>query len=433
MNLEELTKRELVELYKSSVKQIREFKKEIEILKRQMEKLSGSQELPHFVKPNVVNTEPKKLGAMEGHEGVTRSMPEKIDEKKEVSMKRCPRGHRFVKIKEKKKRTVEDIEIVRKTKVTEYELQGYWCKKCKKKIFPKIFDAMPGFRLGMNFCNYVCKRKFAYRMTYGLIQKDLLENFGLKVSQGTLVNAVRAVSSLLGKKYELYKKLLHEGKFVHIDETGWRVRGTNLWLWKFMSENTVVTVINWRRSHVVPEDVLGKDYKGIAITDGYGAYNLLRCKKQRCWAHILRHSKKATEKYPKSREAKEFHKSLKNLHNNAKGAKKSRRNRTFFENRLKRLIGKRFYNPELQKLKSFLTKRFDEIFVFLEENIESTNNAAERAIRNDVVIRKISGGNRSPNGRHDYEVISSIMQTCQLRNEDFSEIVMDELKSTAYG
>ncbi|MBI5332080.1 MAG: hypothetical protein HZB65_00745, partial [Candidatus Aenigmarchaeota archaeon] len=51
----------------------------------------------------------------------------------------------------------------------------------------------------------------------------------------------------------------------------------------------------------------------------------------------------------------------------------------------------------------------------------------------DVIIRKISGGNRSTNGRHDYEVISSVMQTCQLRNESFSEIVMNELKATADG
>ncbi len=433
MNLEELTKRELIELYKASTKQIRDLVKEIEKLKRQVEKLSGSKELPHFIKPNVDNAEPKKLGAKEGHEGVTRPTPEKVDEKKEVGMKRCPRGHRIAKIKEKKKRIVEDIEIVRRTRVTEYELQGYWCKKCKKKVFPKIFEAMPGFRLGMNFCNYVCERKFGYRMTYNLIQKDLLENFGLKVSQGTLVNAVHAVSNLLGKKYELYKTLLREGKFVHIDETGWRVRGTNLWLWKFRSENTVVTVINWRRSHVVPEDVIGEDYEGIVVRDGYQAYNMLKCKKQQCWAHILRHSKKACEKYPNSEEAKIFHTNIKSLHQNAKKVKKLKRNRTLFENRLKRLTSKRFYNPELKKLKKFLTRHFDELFLFLEENIESTNNAAERAIRNDVVIRKISGGNRSPAGRHDYEVISSVIQTCQMRNEDFSKTVMDELKSTAYG
>ncbi|MBI5332216.1 MAG: transposase, partial [Candidatus Aenigmarchaeota archaeon] len=58
-------------------------------------------------------------------------------------------------------------------------------------------------------------------------------------------------------------------------------------------------------------------------------------------------------------------------------------------------------------------------YYFHYKNIEGTNNAAERAIRNDVIIRKISGGNRSTNGCHDYEVISSVMQTCLLRNESF--------------
>lgn len=419
-----MDKRELIVLIKHLMKEIRELKRDLGYEK--------SEKLSEMFKPNVIQ-EPKKSGAKEGHEGATRPMPEKIDEKKKLFLRKCPKGHRIKKIRETRKRTVEDIEIVRKFKVVEYELQGYYCKKCKKKVFPKIFEAMAKFRLGMNFCNYVCERKFCYRMPFNLIQKDLLENFGLRVSQATLVNAIRAVSNLLGNKYENYKQFLRDGKFVHIDETGWRVNGTNLWLWKFMSENTIVTVINWRRSHVVPQDVMGNDYKGIAIVDGYSAYNLLQCEKQRCWTHITRHSRNARKKYPESNEVKNFHESLKDLYNRSKRAKKCKRNRTFFENSLKRLLNKRFYNPELVKIKKFLTKHFDETFVFLEKNIEGTNNAAERAIRNDVIIRKISGGNRSSNGRRDYEVISSVMQTCQLRNECFSDVVMDELKSTADG
>lgn len=424
MDLESMSKRELIALIKGLMKELREVKRDLGYEK--------SEKLSEMFRPSI-KEEPKKPGAKEGHKGVTRPAPEKTDEKKKLFLRTCPKGHRIKKIRETRKRMVEDIEIVRKIKVVEYELQGYYCKKCKKKIFPKIFEAMPKFRLGMNFCNYVCERKFRYRMPFNLIQKDLLENFGLKVSQATLVNAIRAVSGLLGKKYEMYKKLLKRGKFVHIDETGWRVNGTNLWLWKFKSKNTVVTVINWRRSHVIPEDVLGKDYKGTAIVDGYSAYNLLRCEKQRCWTHLTRHSRTAKKKYPESKEVKEFHESLKSLYDRSKCAKKCKRNRTFFENNLKRLLGKSYRNPEIVKIKKFIIKHFDEMFVFVEKDIEGTNNAAERAIRNDVIIRKISGGNRSSNGRHDYEVVSSVMQTCQLRNEDFSDIVMDELKSTADG
>lgn len=420
MNLDQMTKEELIALIKSFMKEIRQLKRDLGYEK--------SEKLSEMFKPTMQKEVPKEPGAKEGHEGVTRPMPEKVDEKKKLFLRTCPRGHKIKKIAETRKRTIEDILILRKTKVVEFEMQGYYCKTCKKKIFPKIFEAMPGFRLGMDFCNYVCERKFVYRMPYNLIQKDLCENFGFRVSQATLVNAVRAVANLLGMKYEEYKKQLRQGNFVHIDETGWRVNGTNLWLWKFKSKDTVVTVINWKRSHEVPEEVIGKRFRGTVIHDGYCAYNLLECEHQQCWTHINRHSKNACKKHPDSKEVAKFHSVLKRMYHEAESAKKSKETRKRFENRMGRLLCKRHRNPEVVKIKKFLTKHFDELFVFAEKRIDGTNNAAERAIRNDVIIRKISGGNRSANGRRDYEVLSSVMQTCQLRNETFSDVVMDELR-----
>ena len=426
MDLEDLTKRELMDIIKGLMKDVRRLERELGYEK--------SEKLSKMFKPSAHKDEPgAKPGAKEGHEGVTRPMPEKVDEKKEVTMMRCPKGHRIKKIHEKRKRTVEDIEFIRRMNITEYELQGYWCRKCKKKIFPKIFDAMPGFRLGMNFCNYVCERKFAYRMPFNLIQKDLLKNFGLKVSQATLVNAAHAVASLLGKKYEEYKVMLREGKFVHIDETGWRVEGTNMWLWKFRSKGIIVTVIDKHRSHDVPKGVLGNRYKGTMIHDGFPAYNMLDGEHQQCWTHITRHSRNASKKYPDSKEVKKVHESLKRMYREAKRTRKSKAARKRFEIRMKHLLAKRHRNPEIIKLKKFLKTHFNEMFVFVAKRIDGTNNAAEQSIRNDVVIRKISGGNRSEKGRKDYAVLSSIMQTCQLRNEDFSELVMNELRSTADG
>lgn len=426
INLEKLDKRELIQIIKGLMKDVRELKKELSY--------EHNEKLSEMFKPSVQKEEPKKPGAKEGHEGITRNKPDKVDEEKNLKLLRCPKSknsrkkHKLVKITEVRERIVEDIEIVRKVRVTKYLLQGYWCKTCHKKYFPRVSDAMPKFNFGMNFCNYVCERKFGYRMTYGLIQKDLEENFGLHVSPATLVNVVYAVAELLGNKYEKYKQALREGKSVNIDETGWRINGTNYWLWKFISDDTVVTIIDWKRSHEVPEDIIGKNYNGIIIRDGYQGYNKLCCKKQQCWTHILRNSRKLTEKY-QTENVNRFHNSLKEIYNHSK---KFRRSRKFFEQKIKELC-KTHKSPYLRTIKKFLMKNMNELFVFLEEPVESTNNAAERAIRPDVVIRKISGGSRSYKGKRSYEVISSVTQTCQLRNEDFRDVVMKELNSTANG
>lgn len=424
MDLEHLSKRELMEIIKHMAKTIRDLEKRLNILEH-------DRIVPRFVKPVVQKEEPKKPGAKEGHEGVTRETPEKIDEEKKLRLVKCPRSskkHKLVKIKEVRERIVEDIEIVRKTKVTKYIMQGYWCKTCSKKYFPRVLDAMPKFNFGMNFCNYVCERKFGYRMTYGLIQKDLEENFGLHISPATLVNAIYAVAKLLGNKYEEYKKVLIEGKSINIDETGWRINGSNFWLWKFKSDDTIVTVIDWRRNHNVPEEIVGKNYKGVVVRDGHAAYNLLNCRKQQCWVHILRNSRKLVEKY-ETQGVTEFHDSLKQLYEKSK---KFNKPRSFHERKIKQLC-KKSRSPYLRTMKKFLTKNFDELFVFLENPVDSTNNDAERAIRSDVVVRKISGGNRSYKGKRSYEVLSSVTQTCKLRNEDFRDVVMKEINSTANG
>ena len=67
----------------------------------------------------------------------------------------------------------------------------------------------------------------------------------------------------------------------------------------------------------------------------------------------------------------------------------------------------------MHKIKLLLTKLFT--FV-LDPQFESTNNRAERAVRHQVIKRKISGGTRSPKGSITQEVITSIFSTWTANN-----------------
>jgi hypothetical protein len=55
------------------------------------------------------------------------------------------------------------------------------------------------------------------------------------------------------------------------------------------------------------------------------------------------------------------------------------------------------------------------------------NNAAERALRSSVVIRKITYGNRSEEGARAHAVLMSIKETCRLRKENFFDNAMGYL------
>jgi len=71
-------------LIKGLMKELREVKRDLGYEK--------SEKLSEMFKPNV-QEEPRKPGAKEGHEGVTRPAPEKTDEKKKLFLRTCPEGH----------------------------------------------------------------------------------------------------------------------------------------------------------------------------------------------------------------------------------------------------------------------------------------------------------------------------------------------------
>ena len=61
-----------------------------------------------------------------------------------------------------------------------------------------------------------------------------------------------------------------------------------------------------------------------------------------------------------------------------------------------------------------LRKHEKELTVFLwEDEVEGTNNAAERALRPAVVMRKITGGSRSERGAKATAVLMSVMRTAR--------------------
>ena len=56
------------------------------------------------------------------------------------------------------------------------------------------------------------------------------------------------------------------------DETGWRVGGYPAWLHTLVSRQATAYVIDPTRSGAVAEDILGLDYDGTMIHDGWSPY-----------------------------------------------------------------------------------------------------------------------------------------------------------------
>ena len=61
------------------------------------------------------------------------------------------------------------------------------------------------------------------------------------------------------------------------------------------------------------------------------------------------------------------------------------------------------------------TRRLERAVVRLGPTLHNTNNAAERAVRRAVLMRKLQGGTQSEEGSRWIERIQSVRETCRLQ------------------
>jgi len=370
-------------------------------------------------------TRQKRPGRKKGHKGVARPMPDHVDEVVELKYKVCPDCATKLTTMETRTRIVEDIIPRRNYHVKMYVIHRHWCPKCREVKSPKPLDVIPKCRFGINFLLFVIFQKFVLKQTIEDIQTELKTYFGLRVSRGEIIQTLHRGAKLFSPEYEAMKQIVRSSGANCVDETGWRVNGVNHWVWGFVNDRTILYKIDRRRGHEVPKRILGRDYSGVVTSDRYASYNKLEEKtksaQQKCWVHILRNSKKLAETYE---EAKPIHRELKRAYKRAKKleGRGTQKHIDKILERLDREVLHRTYRHQDTKkfVKSLLVRHRDNLFRFVTNPaVKSHNNDAERALRKPVVIRKISGGNRSQKGVETTEVLLSVVQSARQQGRDF--------------
>ncbi len=415
--LEGLSREELIEL-------VLRLRDEIEGLK---ERISGFEEgrVGLFFKPGVEH-KGKRPGRREGHRGAARPLPEIIHEEKRLMLKECPECGSGLKKVSQRERVVESIQLAQACN-TRLIVSRYYCRRCDKMVEPRPSDVVSHCRFGLTLMLYVLVLRYSMRLPYNRIAR-LIGMSGVRASEGALVGAVKMLAGYLGEEYERLRQEVRRLAHVHVDETGWRVNGGNQWLWDFIGEKAALYSIDKHRSSDVAEETLG-DYKGIVVSDCYTAYDKLPYASQKCWVHLLRDTREI-----ESREGQRMHRGLKRLLRDAQATKEQgSADAARFERRLLAIANESYSDAECAKIAKRLRKHAESWLRFLDEaELEFHNNEAERGLRGSVVMRKITGGNRSETGARAHETIMSIMQTCELRGTDFlnhtQEIISQQLQ-----
>jgi hypothetical protein len=212
----------------------------------------------------------------------------------------------------------------------------------------------------------------------------------------------------------------------HVDETGWRKEGGNDWRWCVAVAKSVVDHIDRHRGGKVVEDLLGPRLAGVLISDFLAAYNRINARQQRGLVHWLRLIKKGALYFADDQKRRKYFTPLKGLVKSiltlsAQWSKRQPRNsmvrRADLIARLRRTLPTSLAHPRADKFIAKLSAQWRELVTCLEiRGVCAHNHLAERLLRDNVILRKITFGNRSDQGIENHQVLMSLIQTARLQH-----------------
>lgn len=413
---------------------IAEQTKLINELRKYRNENTPSSAIPYYEKEGTTHRH-KQSGQKEGHTGMSRKKPEKIDRTEELTLETSPCCNAEVKkMKAKPKSRIVIFLKMPELENVEFLKNRYICTCCGKEVQPEVPNTLPNGRFDIGFMIFLSVLSVGMNMPFGKIRELLRFLWGLDVSEATISNTLTKLGGFLGEEYEKLKQELRQAKVRYNDETGWRILGKGSWLWDFIAAKVAYYTIEWSRGKKVVQKVLGKKSDATDVTDGARSYNVHRSRKQKCWAHVLRRFKREVYfPFKSRREKKDFRKlrnSLKLIFKRAKEDKKkfgvSVALREKYEKRLDRILAKKYKGMNTEKILTTVRNQKDELFTFLEfEEVQPTNNTAEQGLKAPIVKRKISYQNRSLKHARNYVMQLSIMKTSELREQKYSEVLQN--------
>jgi len=395
----------------------------------------------------------RERGGQPGHQGKSRPLLplERVDEVVEHWPERCRAcAHSFgeeerLEAAAPQRHQVAELPPIAVT-VTEHRLHRLRCPACAAETRAELPAELPrgsfGPRLQAAVATLAVRNRVSRRDTVELIG----ELFGAELCTGSIDAIVQRTGEALAQPQARLHDQIRSASAVNVDETGWRLRGAKRTLWGALTPTAAVFRVAPDRHEREAKTLLGQDFQGIACSDRWWAYDYLDPeRRQLCWAHLVRdftaHSEGAAaqkefgqaglalagrvfeswEQYRASGDrarlieriapAKDELRAL--LEQAARKSTKTKYHRLFAKN---------------------LLKRWPALWTFTHiDDVEPTNNHAERGLRGAVIYRKLSLGSQSEHGERTIERLLSASVTCRLQQRSLFAYLTDVLNATIRG
>jgi len=311
--------------------------------------------------------------------------------------------------------------------ITEYQGHARTCPECgevTRAAIPQEIRAHscgPRLTAAMSYlagCHHVGKRG---------VEEIVEDIFDAPMSLGTVAALEQEVSTALQSAHQEAVEAVRQAPIKNVDETGWKQAGRKCWLWLAATQTVAAFLIHGRRSLAALTALLGESIQGILISDRWGTYNQVPVwRRQVCWAHLKRDFRKCVDRggpgKPIGTEALRIVAKIFKAWHNFRGGGSSRDELQEqlwpVIRRLDRLLdkGSACADSQVAQFCANLLELGEALWLFvIEEDVEPTNNHAERLLRRGVLWRKNSFGCHSEQGCRFVERMLTVVQTLRLQ------------------
>jgi transposase len=280
-----------------------------------------------------------------------------------------------------------------------------------------------GFRqVGPGLLALLVALALRYRLSRGRIREFLGEWLGVELSVGAIHGAIEEAGAVVAPAEAELIEAVQASGLLHADETPWPERDLPLWLWVFTASRVTLYYISHRGRELL--DNLLDGFTGVLMSDGWQAYRRWP-RRLRCWAHLKRKAVGLAESLDPTAQA--FGREVLALWTalrDAVGAARDGPPRSLASHWAPRLAAFRARcetergasHAKARDLAGEFLNDWDAIFAVLGDPRQPlTNNAAERALRHWVILRKLAQGTRTERGSRQLALLASVIDTCRQR------------------
>jgi transposase len=269
--------------------------------------------------------------------------------------------------------------------------------------------------------------------------------FGVPVRVGTISQVAQTTTEVVAGPVEEACTSVQAHEVAHLDETSGRQGGTRAWFWGAVTSWVPVFVVRMSRGGDVARALLGETFTGILVTDRSSAYNWYPVRwRQRCGAHLLRDIEATMDRGGGSQEIGEALKSQARqmLHwwhrvrDGTLSRSSFRSSMSPVRREVEQLLeaGSTGGVPKTAGLCRAILKLRQALGTFVQgDDVEPTNNAAERALRPGVLWRKGSCGTQSAAGSRFVESMMTVVTTLKQQQRNVLEYLTEACEAALRG